>query len=152
MSFVVQSNSADETLELGKHLGRRLKGDEIILLSGDLGAGKTLITKGIAESLAIDPGEVVSPTFVLMNVYSGRRHLYHFDLYRLGMKGKVSDPGLDEYIGEGVIVVEWAQFLPEDYFADFPHIRVWIKILGDSSREISLESEYDYFSFTENDG
>jgi|SRR5215471_4221877 len=113
----IVTNSADETLEVSKEIGERLKGGEVFLLKGDLGAGKTVFAKGLAAGLGIAPAEVTSPSFTLINVYQGRLRLCHIDLYRL-------DAGLHEELGmneileekEAVVVIEWAErwaFVPE---------------------------------------
>lgn len=114
----VRSQSPAETFGIGEDIGRRLKGNEIILLKGDLGAGKTLITKGIAQSLGIDPEEVVSPTFTLVNEFRGRNNikLIHMDLYRLGPSVMGNLPEIDDHIGDCVIIIEWAQYLGSSYF------------------------------------
>src|ERR671938_397276 len=77
------SHSPEETQRLGHHFGNFLRGGEIVLLSGPLGAGKTLFVKGLAESLGVNEEEVTSPSFTLVNIYTGRLKLYHIDLYRL---------------------------------------------------------------------
>ncbi|HEY6331063.1 MAG TPA: tRNA (adenosine(37)-N6)-threonylcarbamoyltransferase complex ATPase subunit type 1 TsaE, partial [Blastocatellia bacterium] len=77
------THSPEETFEFAKGFGERLSGGAVILLSGDLGAGKTVFTKGIAAALDIDPSEVTSPSFTLINTHSGRKTLNHVDLYRL---------------------------------------------------------------------
>ena len=113
------SHSANSTRRLGFRLGRRLRGGDVVLLSGDLGAGKTTFTQGVAASLGIaDP--VVSPTFTLINEYAGVSaagtplNLFHIDLYRLGDAG-VDTLGLDDYLGaaDGVALVEWPQVAPD---------------------------------------
>jgi tRNA threonylcarbamoyladenosine biosynthesis protein TsaE len=118
MTIELPSLSPGDTVRIGEKIGRQLKGNEIIFLVGDLGAGKTLLTKGIARSLGIDPEEVVSPTFTLINQFQGTndRRLYHVDLYRLGEATYQGLPEIDDYIDEGVIVIEWAQYLHPSYF------------------------------------
>jgi tRNA threonylcarbamoyladenosine biosynthesis protein TsaE len=114
----VISHSANCTRRLGFRLGRRLRGGDVVLLSGDLGAGKTTFTQGVAAGLGID-GPVNSPTFTLINEYAGHDqhrvplHLFHIDLYRLGGAG-VDTLGLDDYLGapDGVALVEWPQVAP----------------------------------------
>jgi tRNA threonylcarbamoyladenosine biosynthesis protein TsaE len=120
MNLTLHSHSPERTLEIGKALGEALTGDELIFLCGDLGVGKTLLTKGIGEALAIDPAEVVSPTFTVMNQLAGRLkgktiRLFHFDLYRWAEAVGSHVPEIDECIGEGIIVVEWAQYLDPAY-------------------------------------
>ncbi|MGD2088028.1 MAG: tRNA (adenosine(37)-N6)-threonylcarbamoyltransferase complex ATPase subunit type 1 TsaE [Candidatus Aminicenantes bacterium] len=131
MTIKLHSHSPADTFLIGETIGQQLKGDEIIFLKGELGAGKTLLTKGIASALGIKPEEVVSPSFTLINEFRGQRkrngfndndyntsetyRLYHVDLYRLGPSIENNLPEIDDYIGEGVIVVEWAQFLGTAY-------------------------------------
>ena len=112
--------SHEDTLNLGKKIGDVLKPGDILLLEGDLGAGKTTFTQGLAEGLGVDEF-VNSPTFVIINEYfSGHLPLYHMDLYRLEDEAQLSDLGVEEYFfGNGVSVVEWPEIalslLPEAY-------------------------------------
>jgi tRNA threonylcarbamoyladenosine biosynthesis protein TsaE len=117
MTIKLHSHSPADTFHIGEKIGGQLKGDEILFLKGELGTGKTLLTKGIANALGIKPEEVVSPSFTLINEYNGNEtyRLFHVDLYRLGPSIENNLPEIDDYIGEGVIVVEWAQFLGPDY-------------------------------------
>jgi tRNA threonylcarbamoyladenosine biosynthesis protein TsaE len=86
----------------------------VVLLTGELGAGKTAFVKGLARGLGVDPGEVVSPTFVLLTRYAGRLALHHADLYRLAGNGDEAEIGLEELPGpDGVLAVEWAERLSE---------------------------------------
>ena len=115
MPHIIQTFSAEETLSLGRQIGRLLAPGMILGLCGDLGAGKTCLVKGIAEGLGIAPETVTSPTFTLVaEHYRGRVPLYHIDLYRLeGVEGE--ELGYEEYLfGQGVAVVEWFPFLPND--------------------------------------
>ena len=109
------SRSAEETFEAGRRVGERLRGGEILLLSGTLGAGKTVFTKGLAAGLGLDPAEVASPSFTLVNRHAeGRLVLYHLDLYRLA-EGPAAAHAveLDELLADerAVIVIEWAERL-----------------------------------------
>ena len=113
------------------------------MLSGDLGAGKTLFTKGIANALEIDPIDVVSPSYTLMNQFQGKYTLYHIDLYRLGDESgkKIRDMGdLDDYIDEGVMVVEWAQFLDDSYFKLKQTVDVRFHITPEDQRKITIKT------------
>ena len=111
MSTVTHSEA--ETSALGRALGSRLTDGSILLLQGDLGAGKTAFVRGVAEGLGIDPAEVNSPTFTLVQEYrGGRLPLHHVDLYRLAPR-EVDDLGLDEMTLEsGVTAIEWPERLP----------------------------------------
>jgi tRNA threonylcarbamoyladenosine biosynthesis protein TsaE len=103
----LRTQGADQTLKLGQALGSMLKEGMVIALSGDLGAGKTVLAKGIAKGLGIqEEGEVTSPSFVLVNEYSGRIPIYHIDLYRLGDPGEVEGLGWEEFLGGPGVVRE----------------------------------------------
>lgn len=107
------SHEPAETFDAGRRVGERLKGGEVLLLSGTLGAGKTVFTKGLAEGLGLDPAEVSSPSFTLVNRHGeGRLVLYHLDLYRLAEgHGAAHAVELDELLSDesAVIVIEWAE-------------------------------------------
>ena len=107
------TESEEQTRALGASLGPRLAPDGVLLLAGDLGAGKTVLTQGVATGLGIDPREVVSPSFTLIREYEGAAGiLVHIDLYRLEADD-VSSLALDELLaGPGIKVVEWAERLP----------------------------------------
>jgi tRNA threonylcarbamoyladenosine biosynthesis protein TsaE len=107
-SFI--SRSAEETLAIAKKIAEGFKGEEVIFLVGELGSGKTVFTKGIAAGLGLkDIHNVCSPTFTLMNVYQARVPIYHFDLYRIAKGEEIFDLGFEDYLGKGVVVVEWAE-------------------------------------------
>lgn len=130
------TGSADETRAVGEALGRGLLGGEIVLLIGQLGAGKTTLTQGLAVGLGID-GYTKSPSFVLMNEYRGRVPLYHLDLFRIETPEEVWDLGIEEYIGgAGVVAVEWA----ERARAAFPEeaVEVEIEVTGEDRRRIAV--------------
>jgi tRNA threonylcarbamoyladenosine biosynthesis protein TsaE len=136
MMPVVVSNSPEETLRLGEQWGRDAKPGWVIGLTGDLGAGKTQLVKGIARGLGI-AGRIQSPTFTLIHEYrEGRLPLYHIDLYRLDTAQQVFAAGLEEYFSQtdGVTVVEWAERYPLK--AD-RHAR--IEASGESQRRITYE-------------
>ena len=108
------SNSEEETKLCAKRLALQLKAGDIVLLQGDLGAGKTTFVKGLAEGLKVTPKKVNSPTFVIMNYYKGKLPVYHFDLYRLGKPQELESLDFDEYFyGEGVSLIEWPERLGE---------------------------------------
>ncbi len=115
VEWVIDTASAEETNRLGRCLGQVIKEPAVLLLTGDLGAGKTCLTQGIARGLGVPESEpIVSPTYTLMNLYEGRLPLYHFDLYRLADPGELEELGMEEYLpGEGVAVVEWADRFDE---------------------------------------
>jgi tRNA threonylcarbamoyladenosine biosynthesis protein TsaE len=106
------TNSEAETEAAGRDLARELTPDSVVLLWGELGAGKTAFVRGLAEGLGIDPGSVSSPTFTLIQEYrGGRLPLLHVDLYRL-QAGEVDDLGLEELAAGGVLAIEWPDRLP----------------------------------------
>ena len=110
----VVSNSPETTFNFGFRIGEQLKGGEIILLSGPLGSGKTILVKGICAALGIEEEEVTSPTFPLVNLYNGRLRLYHVDLYRLDAGASAASAiDLDDLLAdeECVLVIEWAERL-----------------------------------------
>ena len=108
MAFVTRSQ--DETIELGRRLGALLSEGDVLVLTGDLGAGKTQLTKGIAASMGVED-DVTSPTFNILMVYEGAQMpLYHFDLYRLESADQLEDTGLFDVLGgDGVCVIEWGE-------------------------------------------
>ena len=112
---------AEETEALGFFLGTLAGGGDVFCLNGDLGAGKTLLTKGLASAVGVPESDVVSPSFSLLNVYEGKTlEVRHFDLYRLNSPEELADIGFYEYAGgDGVTVIEWADLftseLPPDY-------------------------------------
>lgn len=134
-----KTNNARETEQLGMAIGKALKGGEVIAMTGDLGAGKTTLTKALAKSLGIDE-HVTSPTFTIVNEYEGRLKLFHFDVYRIADIEEMYDLGFEEYIyGDGVSIIEWSnlikEILPEDT------INIEILASGDDTRTISLSGK-----------
>jgi tRNA threonylcarbamoyladenosine biosynthesis protein TsaE len=119
----IASKSAAATRALGQRLGKKLRAGDVVLLSGELGAGKTVFTQGIAEGLGAR-GQVSSPSFVLMNEYQGRERLFHVDLYRIGEPEEAEYLGLEDYSEDGVLVVEWPERAPEYLPADHLLVRI----------------------------
>ncbi|MBN2712423.1 MAG: tRNA (adenosine(37)-N6)-threonylcarbamoyltransferase complex ATPase subunit type 1 TsaE [Planctomycetes bacterium] len=137
--FEIKVNSPEETRDFGRLLGENCTGGEIFLLSGDLGAGKTCLTQGLARGLGVPEDEAVtSPTFVLHCQYYGRFELNHIDLYRLGTEIDWEHLGFEEFMGRGdsVTSVEWAEFMGEEM--PHEHIGVHINSLGETERLIRL--------------
>ncbi len=131
------SHSPEQTQKLGKHIGELAVAGDVFLLVGDLGAGKTCLTQGIAWGLDINE-YTLSPTFVIMRELYGRLPLYHIDLYRLDRIEESLDLGLDDYLyGRGVCVVEWAEkalsILPTE------HLLIKISYLSDTERSFQIK-------------
>lgn len=135
-----QSLDAGETFALGRRLGAQLSGGEILLLDGPLGAGKTVFVKGLAAALDVDPEEVTSPSFTLVNPYSGRLPLFHIDLYRLDEGAAAAHAvDLEELLSDenAVVVIEWAERLGT-YPLPANVWRIAITGDGDEPRKISV--------------
>ena len=136
------SRSAEETFDAGMRVGEGLSGGEILLLSGTLGAGKTVFVKGLAAALGIDSDEVTSPSFTLVNSYTdGRLKLYHLDLYRLPEGADAAHAvDLDELLADehAVIVIEWAERMGA---YPLPPVRWHVSIegAGEDQRRITVE-------------
>ena len=146
---VFATHSSDETFELGRKIGETLLPGDLILLRGDLGAGKSVLARGLARGVGIDCA-MPSPTFTLMQPYEGRIPFYHFDLYRLDDPEEFYEAGLDEYaFGNGAAVIEWpdcADLMPDHCFeveicrgAGDDERRIAVVCLGDMlAREAAL--------------
>jgi tRNA threonylcarbamoyladenosine biosynthesis protein TsaE len=132
-----RSSSETATLALGERIGTRVEPGDLILLSGELGAGKTVLVRGIATGMGIDPALVRSPTFVLHHIYrAGATVLHHIDLYRLGPSADIRLLDIDEMLESGgVVVVEWGDHAARDQ--DAP-ASISIDIDADGSRVITL--------------
>ncbi|HEY0874285.1 MAG TPA: tRNA (adenosine(37)-N6)-threonylcarbamoyltransferase complex ATPase subunit type 1 TsaE [Vicinamibacterales bacterium] len=130
------TRSEDETVAAGERLAQLLGPGDVVLLYGDLGAGKTAFVRGLAQGLGADPAEVSSPTFTLVQEYHGRVTLYHVDLYRLEER-EVDDLGLEELVlGDGVVAIEWAERWrgrPDDV------IEVRIEDVGEERRRLTID-------------
>jgi tRNA threonylcarbamoyladenosine biosynthesis protein TsaE len=138
---IVSPNQA-ETFNLGVRIGEALRGGEILLLSGALGAGKTVLVKGIAHALGVDEEDVTSPSFTLVNPYDGRLRVYHIDLYRLDEGASAAHAvDLDEILTDekAVVIIEWAERMGR---YPLPKDNVWrisIKGDGEEPRMIVIE-------------
>lgn len=136
----VVSRSETDTFDLGVRLGRELVGGEVILLDGALGAGKTVLVKGLAQALEIDQEDVTSPSFTLVNPHQGRLLLYHIDLYRLDEGATAAHAvDLDEILTDerAVVIIEWAERLGR-YPLPPGVCRISIRGDGDEPRQISI--------------
>jgi len=134
---IITTHSEAETSQVGRDLASGLGAGSVVLLFGDLGAGKTALVRGLAEGLGVSPDDVSSPTFTIMQEYRGGRvTLFHVDLYRLEDPREIEDLGLSEIAGEGILVIEWAERLPQPP-AD--SVRVSIAHAGEDDRRLTIE-------------
>jgi tRNA threonylcarbamoyladenosine biosynthesis protein TsaE len=134
------TSSEDETADVAAELSAAFRGGEVVLLSGELGAGKTAFVRGLARGLGADPAEVASPTFVLLTTYPGRLALHHADLYRLQGGGDDRELGLEELPGpRGVLAIEWAERLS---LVPWPRtVRVRLEHGGEDRRTLTIEDD-----------
>lgn len=129
------SNSEDETSEFGRNLAGKLKEKDVVCIYGDLGAGKTCLVKGIVDGLGITREYVRSPTFAIVNRYSGKTPVNHLDFYRVETSREIEDLGIEEFVGrEGITLIEW----PEKVIKYLPERRweVRIDFLSDNKRSL----------------
>jgi len=137
VSARLTTTSPEETEAAGAGLGATLGPGDVVALSGELGAGKTVFVQGLARALDV-PGSATSPTFVLVNEYRGRLRVHHVDAYRTGSLAELRDLGLEEMMdGDGVTVIEWAERL--EPLLPARAVRVRIAGVGDEPREITIE-------------
>lgn len=128
MTKNMTSHTLEETYRIAAMLARTLTPGSIVALSGDLGAGKTTLVRGIVHALHGGAREVTSPTFTLMNVYEGHPPIYHFDWYRLNSRDALDTIGFEEYLeGPGISIIEWAEKFPEA----LPATTRWVTIMLD---------------------
>ena len=138
MQYEYITNSAQQTEQLGEKLGQILTPGTVLAYTGDLGAGKTAFTRGLARGLEI-PERITSPTFTIVNEYEGGRlPLFHFDMYRLGSSDELFDIGWEDYIARGAVcAVEWSENVEEAFYGD--EIILTIEKTSDTSRKITIE-------------
>jgi tRNA threonylcarbamoyladenosine biosynthesis protein TsaE len=148
INYTYHSRSPSDTRNLGERIGKSLNPGVIMALIGELGCGKTLLTRGICAGLKVPLRQVNSPTFVLVNEYLGRLPVYHMDLYRLGDIRDVVDIGVLDYLTKaesGVMIIEWAEkvleILPDD------HLKVEIEILSARERQVSFSAAGDKYEY-----
>ncbi|PAV27687.1 tRNA (adenosine(37)-N6)-threonylcarbamoyltransferase complex ATPase subunit type 1 TsaE [Virgibacillus profundi] len=145
--YKLETDSALETEQLAQKLATLLKPGDVVTLEGDLGAGKTTFTKGIANGLGVKRN-VSSPTFTIIKEYEGELPLYHMDVYRL--ENSDEDIGFEEYFnGNGVSVVEWAQFI-EEYLPD-ERLNIKINYVDEHTRELELRATSTHFEWVINE-
>lgn len=137
MKKTLYSSSPEETEKIGEDFAREAKSGTLVLLSGTLGAGKTVFVKGVAKELEIDEG-IVSPTFTLVQEYQGKMKMHHLDLYRISGCDEFESMGGEEFLySDGITLIEWAEKI-EDMIPDGA-VRVNIEILEDQRRKITIE-------------
>jgi len=140
MKEVFTTNSPEETMRLGRKIGKLLKQGNVVALIGNLGVGKTVIANGLCTGLGVKEDYITSPTYTIINQYDGRIPVYHIDLYRLNDSKELYNLGWDEYIyGNGTCIIEWAdkagEMLPEEY------LMINIEVTGNDKRRITLQSK-----------
>lgn len=139
--FIFQSRGVAETIAFGARLASHLIEKDVIALAGDLGAGKTHLSKGIAAGLGVDPDVVNSPTFVLLQQYEGRWPVFHFDTYRLGEPSEFEDIGGIEVLDQnGISLIEWPQRIEEL----LPERRIWIQVTATDAETRSITIRADH--------
>ncbi len=108
------SNSQEDTIKIAKNFAKTLSKGDVVVLKGDLGAGKTVFTKGIASYFNGDKNHTISPTFTILNEYNTNPKIYHFDFYRIKNEDELIAIGIEEYLfGDGICVIEWPERAPE---------------------------------------
>ena len=149
------SVSAEQTWEIARFIGGKLRKGDVLALSGELGSGKTCFTGGLARGLGVsEKYQITSPTFTLINEYPGRCKLYHFDVYRLNSYTEFEDLGYEEYFsGKSIVVIEWAekiiQVLPADtFFISFEYLdenrrKIIIKAPKSRLKELAIDTKME---------
>ncbi len=133
------THSAEETIELGRHLARELKPPQLVVLRGELGAGKTTLVKGIAEGFqAASQEDVTSPTFTLIHEYRGPAiNVFHIDLYRIDTERELETLGIDDLYGNAnILLIEWGEKFPR--FERERHVEIRFRRMGESERRIRV--------------
>jgi tRNA threonylcarbamoyladenosine biosynthesis protein TsaE len=148
MDFDVTSNSPDQTIALGRKIGSQLKGGEVIAVCGTLGSGKTHLIKGIAAGAgARDSKHVNSPTFVIVNEYTGRLDIYHIDAYRLNSVSEFEMLGFDDFCyPQSVVLIEWADKV-ESVLKTLDYIRIELEHAGENKRVIHIKNTPQYINY-----
>lgn len=134
----IVTSSPEETEKVGIKLGKKLDKEDIVLLIGELGSGKTTFVKGIAKAIGTKE-DVSSPSFVIMNIYNGKKKIFHLDLYRINSINEIEF--VYDFIREGIIIVEWGEKIKDEI--DGKIIEVHFKILSENEREIIINAPWD---------
>ncbi len=147
MDFDIASDATEETIELGRRIGSRLKGGEVIAVCGELGSGKTHLIKGVAAGVgAAQSRAVTSATFVIVNEYFGRLEVYHIDAYRLNSVDEFEKIGFDDFCYDNsVVVIEWADKI-ESALRNIDYIRIELFHSAQSRRKIHIRNLPEYIS------
>lgn len=133
----ITSHSEEETLALAEKLLAVLRPGDVLVLTGELGAGKTVFVRGLAKGLGLDENKVSSPSFTMVNEYRGEKPLYHFDLYRLVDSDELIEIGWDDYLSRGALVaVEWGE--KADYYLPDKYYQIDFSLLNETEREINI--------------
>ncbi len=146
MDYDFISSSVEETIEFGCYVGSRLKGGEVIGLTGPLGSGKTYLIKGIAKGAGAQDENIPvnSPTFIIVNEYVGRLVIYHIDAYRLGSAGEFEMLGFDEFCyPDSVVLIEWADKVKKA-LQGLDYVRIELTYQGQEQRHIHIENMPEY--------
>uniref|UniRef100_A0A7C4Y4K7 tRNA threonylcarbamoyladenosine biosynthesis protein TsaE n=1 Tax=candidate division WOR-3 bacterium TaxID=2052148 RepID=A0A7C4Y4K7_UNCW3 len=138
VSLRIVTSSPEETEKVGIKLGKKLDKEDIVLLIGELGSGKTTFVKGIAKAIGTKE-DVSSPSFVIMNIYNGKKKIFHLDLYRINSINEIEF--VYDFIREGIIIVEWGEKIKDEI--DGKIIEVHFKILSENEREIIINAPWD---------
>ena len=142
--FSVITTSREQTLKIGEMLGASLEAGDTVCLYGDLGAGKTSLSYGIAQGLDVREQYITSPTYTFVNEYEGRVPFYHIDLYRLTDPGELENIGFEEYIdSDGVTVIEWAERAEDELPVEC--LSIYLSYVDDHSREIGFLAEGEHY-------
>lgn len=137
MSSIITTSSPEDTMLLAEKLGRAAQPGDVIALTGELGAGKTVFAKGILSGLGGDPRNVTSPTFVLMMRHEARLPMFHFDAYRLARNSEMLEIGAEEaYYGAGICIIEWADRVEETLPPDRLDVRLDVE--SESARKVTV--------------
>lgn len=141
METTITTHGAEDTIDLGRRIGSRLKGGEVFAICGPLGSGKTHLIKGIAAGAgAVDRENVTSPTFVIVNQYRGRFDIYHIDAYRIGSLAEFEMLGFDDFCyPQSVVLIEWADKI-EPVIHDMDPIRIDLAHAGQKTRIIRIRT------------
>ena len=145
MDLTLISESAEETQNIGRIIGEGLSSGDVVALTGELGSGKTCITRGIARGIGVpEEYRITSPTFTLINEYPGRTTLYHVDVYRLSGSQDLKDMGYEEYFyGDGITVIEWADKIKDILPEDDERLNISLKYIDENKREIKISGRTD---------